>query len=51
VKRIFVTHPDTDHAGMAGYFEEEFGSEVHIHRESEEVIRNQNRAWARQAGC
>lgn len=45
VKRIFITHPDTDHTGMAGYFEQEFGSRVFIHADSEDVIKHQNRAW------
>ncbi len=45
VRRIYVTHPDTDHVGMAGYFEAEFGSRVYLHPESDEVIRNENRAW------
>jgi len=44
VKRIFVTHPDTDHVGGAGYFEEEFDTEVFMHRGSADVIGNRNRA-------
>ncbi len=44
VKRIFVTHPDTDHVGTAGYFEREFGTAVSLHRGSTDVIRNMNRA-------
>ncbi len=50
VTRIFITHPDTDHAGMARYFEEEFGSRVFIHPGSADVIRHQNRAWGATGG-
>ena len=45
VKRIFVTHPDTDHVGTAGYFEQEFGTAVYLHRASRDVITNMNRAY------
>jgi glyoxylase-like metal-dependent hydrolase (beta-lactamase superfamily II)/uncharacterized protein with ACT and thioredoxin-like domain len=44
ITRIFVTHPDTDHAGMSGYFEAEFGTEVFLHPGAEEVIKDRNRA-------
>ena len=44
VKRIYVTHPDTDHVGTAGYFEEEFGTEIFLHSGSADVIANLNRA-------
>ena len=44
VTRIFITHPDTDHAGMAGYFEREFGTRVFMHAGSADVITNMNRA-------
>jgi glyoxylase-like metal-dependent hydrolase (beta-lactamase superfamily II) len=44
VTRIFITHPDTDHAGMAGYFEREFGTRVFMHAGSADVISNMNRA-------
>jgi glyoxylase-like metal-dependent hydrolase (beta-lactamase superfamily II)/uncharacterized protein with ACT and thioredoxin-like domain len=44
VRRIFVTHPDTDHAGASGYFEREFGTTVFMHRGSADVIANMNRA-------
>lgn len=46
VSRIFVTHPDTDHAGMAGYFEAEFETQVFMHPASAGVIANLNRASA-----
>lgn len=42
--RIFITHPDTDHSGMAGYFEQEFGSTVYLHPESAAVIAARSRA-------
>ncbi len=44
IKRIFITHPDTDHAGASGYFEKEFTSEVFMHPGSSEVINSMNRA-------
>lgn len=50
VKHIYITHPDTDHAGMAGYFEAEFGSHVHQHPDCDDVIRHQNRAWGASGG-
>lgn len=50
VGRVFVTHPDTDHTGMAGYFEEEYGSRVYLHPDSDDVITHQNRAWGAAGG-
>ena len=44
VKRIFLTHPDEDHAGTSGYFGAEFGTEVFLHQGSKGVIENKNRA-------
>ncbi len=44
VRRIYVTHPDTDHAGTAGYFEREFGTKIFLHRGSADVITSMNRA-------
>ena len=44
VTRIYVTHPDTDHAGTAGYFEREFGTKVFMHKGSADVIASMNRA-------
>ena len=44
VKRIYVTHPDTDHAGAAGYFEREFGAAVFMHPGSADVMAHMNRA-------
>ncbi|MDA8431851.1 MAG: MBL fold metallo-hydrolase [Nitrospiraceae bacterium] len=43
--RIFVTHPDADHAGASGHFAGEFGTEVYMHPESEAVIEHDNRAY------
>ncbi|MEW5746333.1 MAG: MBL fold metallo-hydrolase [Nitrospirota bacterium] len=45
VRRILVTHPDTDHIGTAGYFEREFGAEVFVHPGSIDVIQHMNRAY------
>ena len=44
VRRIFLTHPDADHAGTAGYFAEEFGTQVFMHPACKEVIEHNNRA-------
>ena len=44
VRRIYVTHPDTDHAGASGYFEQEFGTAVFMHPGSADVITHMNRA-------
>ncbi len=43
VRRVFVTHPDADHIGAAGYFEEEFGTRVLMHKSSRGVMKNRNR--------
>ena len=42
---IYLTHADADHAGLSGYFNMEFGCNVHMHRNAAGVIRNENRAW------
>ena len=44
VRRIYVTHPDTDHAGASGYFEREFGTQVYMHPGSANVMMHLNRA-------
>ena len=44
VTRIYVTHPDTDHIGAAGYFEREYGTKVFMHEGALEVIATMNRA-------
>ena len=45
VRRIFLTHPDADHAGTSGYFAEEFGTEVYMHPACQGVIDQSNRAY------
>jgi glyoxylase-like metal-dependent hydrolase (beta-lactamase superfamily II)/uncharacterized protein with ACT and thioredoxin-like domain len=45
VSRIFLTHPDADHAGTAEYFADEFGTKVFLHPGCKGVIRNRNRAY------
>jgi glyoxylase-like metal-dependent hydrolase (beta-lactamase superfamily II)/uncharacterized protein with ACT and thioredoxin-like domain len=45
VRRIFLTHPDADHAGTAGYFAGEFGTEVFMHPACKGVIEHNNRAY------
>ncbi len=45
VGRIYLSHADADHAGMSGYFAEEFGSRVFLHGDSEGILREGNRAW------
>jgi glyoxylase-like metal-dependent hydrolase (beta-lactamase superfamily II)/uncharacterized protein with ACT and thioredoxin-like domain len=44
VRRIYVTHPDTDHVGGAGYFEREYGTKIFMHKGSSDVISTMNRA-------
>jgi glyoxylase-like metal-dependent hydrolase (beta-lactamase superfamily II) len=45
IRDIYLTHADADHAGLSGYFNMEFGCNVHMHRNTAGVIRNENRAW------
>jgi len=45
IRKIFISHADADHAGMSGYFEEEFGTEVFMHSSCRGIIENQNRAF------
>ena len=45
VRRIFLTHPDADHAGTSGYFAEEFGTEIYMHPACQGVIDQNNRAY------
>lgn len=45
IERIYISHADADHAGVSGYFEEEFGTEVFMHRKSFQVILNENRSF------
>lgn len=44
MKRIYVTHPDTDHAGTSGYFEREFGTQVFMHPASQAIMTHMNRS-------
>ena len=44
VKRIFLTHPDADHAGCSGYFAEEYGTEIFMHPLCKGAIEHTNRA-------
>lgn len=44
IERIYLTHVDADHAGVSGYFEEEFGCTVYLHRSSVDIIENENRS-------
>ncbi len=45
VRRIFVSHADADHIGTAGYFAEEFGTQVFMHRDCKGVMAHENRAY------
>jgi glyoxylase-like metal-dependent hydrolase (beta-lactamase superfamily II) len=45
VRRIYLSHADADHAGMSGYFAEEFGSCVHLHKAAKGILEHENRAW------
>ncbi|HHW21079.1 MBL fold metallo-hydrolase [Thermodesulfovibrio thiophilus] len=45
IKKIYISHADADHAGLSGYFEEEFGTEIFMHETSKEIIDNENRAF------
>ncbi len=45
IRRIYLTHADADHAGMSGYFAEEFGAQVFQHRKAGGVLEHKNRLW------
>lgn len=45
VKKIYLTHADADHAGLSGYFEEEYRTKVYLHPASQGIIKNENRAY------
>lgn len=45
VRRIYITHADADHAGAAGYFSEEFGTEVYMHPAGRGVIEHDDRSF------
>ncbi|MGE4293978.1 MAG: MBL fold metallo-hydrolase [Desulfovibrio sp.] len=44
IRRIYVTHPDADHAGWAAPLQEEFGGRVFMHPDAEAVFAHGNRA-------
>ena len=44
IGRVFLTHPDADHAGFAGALQEEYGARVFAHSDVERVFREGNRA-------
>jgi|WetSurMetagenome_2_1015567.scaffolds.fasta_scaffold00104_28 glyoxylase-like metal-dependent hydrolase (beta-lactamase superfamily II) len=45
IKRIYLSHADADHAGLSGYFSEEYGSKVWLHAAAKDIIAHENRAW------
>jgi len=45
IQKIYLSHADADHAGMSGYFYDEFKSEVFLHRDAHGILHNENRAW------
>jgi glyoxylase-like metal-dependent hydrolase (beta-lactamase superfamily II) len=45
IRRIYLTHADADHAGLSGYFAEEFDAVVYLHRRAHGVLEHQNRLW------
>jgi glyoxylase-like metal-dependent hydrolase (beta-lactamase superfamily II)/ACT domain-containing protein len=44
IRRVILTHGDTDHAGFSGALQDEFGTVVLAHPEVESVFREGNRA-------
>jgi len=44
IRTIYLSHADSDHAGMSGLFEREFSPEVRLHRCARRVLAEQNRA-------
>ncbi|BDH79589.1 MAG TPA: ACT domain-containing protein [Methanothermobacter sp.] len=44
ITRIYLSHADADHAGLSGYFYEEYGTRVFMHPEAKDIIRLENRA-------
>lgn len=45
INRIYLSHSDADHAGVSGYFADEFGTQIYLHPEARGIIENENRAW------
>lgn len=44
VDRIYLSHADADHAGLSGYFQEEYDSRVFMHPQAKNIIKEDNRA-------
>ncbi len=44
IRRVYLTHPDADHAGFAGALQDEFGAQAYAHADAERVFREGNRA-------
>lgn len=45
ISTIYLSHPDADHAGMSGYFQEDYGTSVFLHSKGLSAIEQDNRAW------
>lgn len=45
IRRAFIGHPDADHAGWAGYLEEDVRTKIYMHPGSGDVFQHQNRAY------
>jgi glyoxylase-like metal-dependent hydrolase (beta-lactamase superfamily II) len=45
IQRIYLSHADADHAGLSGYFAEEFDSQVYLHPSAKVILDHENRAW------
>ncbi|KUK01696.1 MAG: Amino acid-binding ACT domain protein [Methanobacteriaceae archaeon 41_258] len=44
ISRIYLSHADADHAGLSGYFHEEYGTKVFMHPQAKKIIEEENRA-------
>lgn len=44
INRIYLSHADADHAGLSGYFQEEYGAKVFMHPSAKDIIKEDNRA-------
>ncbi|MDI6782916.1 MAG: MBL fold metallo-hydrolase [bacterium] len=45
IQRIYLSHTDADHAGLSGYFADEFGTKVYLHPVARGIIENENRVF------
>jgi glyoxylase-like metal-dependent hydrolase (beta-lactamase superfamily II) len=45
IKRIYLSHADADHAGLSGYFAEDFGTRVYLHEDTRGILEHENRGW------